>query len=67
MELKSEIPAQMGSVMVYTHLLNAELVTAGDSSPICLAETLHRQKIETHGIVVASIHGGNVVPFARPQ
>jgi hypothetical protein len=54
-------------VMVYTHLLNAEFLTAGDTSPTCLAETLNRQKIETHGIVVAPIHGGNVVPFARPQ
>jgi hypothetical protein len=67
MELKPEIAAQMGSVMVYTHLPNVEFLTAGDSSPTCLVETLHRQKIETDGIVVASIHGGNVAPFARPR
>jgi len=56
----------MGSVMVYTQVPNAAFVTAGDTAPSCLAQTLDLQKIPTNPIEIAPIHGGNVAPLARP-
>jgi glyoxylase-like metal-dependent hydrolase (beta-lactamase superfamily II) len=57
----------MGSVMVYTHLSNAEFLTSADTAQSCLVETLDRQKIAKTQIVMAPIHGGYVGPLVRPQ